>query len=683
MVGQTNALAELGRHGLTEVVRHQQSRHLVLVLVGHHTEQLRCHGGRQILRQHLLRFFHQRGELERVRSVPVRLQATRAVLDQLRQSLGSLWRLLALEQLCSQGRIARQMAPDPKGFEVFSHRRAVELNRLFDIGARQWNAARLPGHAQQHQVGEDGIAQYLGCNFCGRQGDDTALTHPATQTRQQITQRRRPVTRLDEFGGRRTVFVDDGQTLDPEARQRGAAAGHHRIGTDEQITLPRRNAGRRDIFVAGRELHIGIDGSALLRHAGHVHHARRLAFQMCGHAQQRTDGHDARATHTAHDDANRCLELLHVRRLGPALGQSFKLRRTLHILGVHRHETGAETIDTREVLVAAALVDLPFGSQRGLNRLHRQTVRLLGAVSTAFANLAVDVGPLVWVWILIALAAAAFFARTGLRIDQRRHARYLAQLALHIIELAAMTDRDAGRDSLVFAQQARLVGDDDLLTHALGRKLSRELRNTQLPIHMLSARHAHGVVIKNLVGDVDLGRDRLANRQITRVEIGPVADVGEHMLLVGEVRRTHPACALSAHLREGFRAAVHRERQKVATNTTQRPAAFGQYRRRIVRTTAAEIGLALGDVDHPARLALGVVQLVDPLLDELLQVLGQLHAQKTRRQHFCNRLRLQFIVADQRRILDRSTPLTMSIRALPDDAWARMVWQRIQLVLDL
>jgi hypothetical protein len=67
---------------------------------------------------------------------------------------------------------------------------------------------------------------------------------------------------------------------------------------------------------------------------------------------------------------------------------------------------------------------------------------------------------------------------------------------------------------------------------------------------LLAAGHRHGVVVEDLVGDVDAGGDALADRQQAAVEIGAVAQVGEHVLVGREGLLADPGHALAAHLRE-------------------------------------------------------------------------------------------------------------------------------------
>ena len=77
------------------------------------------------------------------------------------------------------------------------------------------------------------------------------------------------------------------------------------------------------------------------------------------------------------------------------------------------------------------------------------------------------------------------------------------------------------------------------------------------------------------------------------MSVGTVADVLEHVLLLGERRETDPAGALAAHLRQPAHAAVHPHRHRVAADAAAgdvRP--LGKLGRRVVGTAAAEVGRA-------------------------------------------------------------------------------------------
>ena len=73
----------------------------------------------------------------------------------------------------------------------------------------------------------------------------------------------------------------------------------------------------------------------------------------------------------------------------------------------------------------------------------------------------------------------------------------------------------------------------------------------RLALGGLAAGHRHGVVEQQLVGHAGLRRDRLADRQDAGMLVGAVADIGEHVLDVGEAGQADEGRALAAHLGEG------------------------------------------------------------------------------------------------------------------------------------
>src|SRR6185295_6068652 len=83
------------------------------------------------------------------------------------------------------------------------------------------------------------------------------------------------------------------------------------------------------------------------------------------------------------------------------------------------------------------------------------------------------------------------------------------------------------------------------------------------------------VVVQDLVGHGDFGRDRGADRKQARVVVGAVAEVGEDVILVGPGGLADPGRALREHVGEGRGAAVHPHRHEVAADARGRAATFG------------------------------------------------------------------------------------------------------------
>ena len=113
-----------------------------------------------------------------------------------------------------------------------------------------------------------------------------------------------------------------------------------------------------------------------------------------------------------------------------------------------------------------------------------------------------------------------------------------------------MVDVDA-RGEIAGGILGRLVADDDDLVHAFRRDLLRDQCRRDRAVDRLSAGHRHRIVVEDLVGDVDFGGDRGADREDPRVVIRAVAEIGEHVLGRRERRLADPRHAFAAHVGKG------------------------------------------------------------------------------------------------------------------------------------
>src|SRR5579883_3241887 len=112
---------------------------------------------------------------------------------------------------------------------------------------------------------------------------------------------------------------------------------------------------------------------------------------------------------------------------------------------MNRDQGWAETIETRIILVAARLIDHPLAAELGFERLHRDAVRFNPAIPTALADEFIDEDPLWRIRQFLLFAAAAFFCRAGLIVNQHRNAGRCRELALHMIEFMAVLDHEPFR----------------------------------------------------------------------------------------------------------------------------------------------------------------------------------------------------------------------------------------------
>src|SRR5690606_19093085 len=183
------------------------------------------------------------------------------------------------------------------------------------------------------------------------------------------------------------------------------------------------------------------------------------------------------------------------------------------LAAVHGDEAWAETLDAAEVLVAVALVDLALAAEFGVLRQHRHAEALHAAVAAAFADQRVHHNALLRIDQPAALAAAALLGGAGLVVDQDRGALHLAQHFLHGVQVAAVVEGRALGEDRRIGPLVDVVGHQRDGPHAFRAHLLRDLRNAQRAVHRLAAGHRHGVVVEDLVGDVDAGGDGLADRQ--------------------------------------------------------------------------------------------------------------------------------------------------------------------------
>ncbi len=129
--------------------------------------------------------------------------------------------------------------------------------------------------------------------------------------------------------------------------------------------------------------------------------------------------------------------------------------------------------------------------------------------------------------------------------------------------------------------------------------LASDAVNADDAVDRLAARHGDRIVEENLVGHGGLGRDRLANGQITRVVVGAVAQVLKDMRHFGKTAVRHPVDTFAAHLDQAFCVAIHPRRHEMAADAGLRLGSFWHLGRGVMRTAGTKIGQTLdcvGDV---------------------------------------------------------------------------------------
>ena len=478
---------EHGRNLRLEGAVRVQARHFVLVLVGHQLVEVACHGFRQAQVRAIQGAFggaHLADEIEvllRIRAVLVSRQQGDPFFDDVVERVDALefhhlgWRRHAHQA----GSIVGAGAAPVEGGLVERHRDVVQVDGLHDGRFAQWHLALLPSITEHEHVRGDGVAHQRRGDLARVDEVDVVAAAGLFDFHARRSAGELPVRVLHESGRRRAGRVDHGPAAAFSHARQGVAAGRDdQIATDHQVGRTRADARRVDILLAVRQAHVRHHGAALLRQAAHVEHGTALAFHVGRHGQDLADGDDARAADAGDQDAERFGRRGNAwrrqgRRGWRILVGGSRLLRLFQAAAFHRDETGAETRRAGKILVAGRLVDLALAPQFRFQRFHRQAVRLHGAVAAAFADGFVDDGALGRVRVFIAFPAAAFFRGTGLVVDHGRHARHVAQFALHVHQFGTVAHGDAFGPGVIVRVFFRLVRDDDDGADAFGGDLAR------------------------------------------------------------------------------------------------------------------------------------------------------------------------------------------------------------------
>ena len=137
------------------------------------------------------------------------------------------------------------------------------------------------------------------------------------------------------------------------------------------------------------------------------------------------------------------------------------------------------------------------------------------------------------------------------------------------------------------AELLRVVGNQGNPVNPLTLELLNHLLDAESTINGLPARHGYGIVVEDLVGNVDAGCQSLPYRQQTGMEIGTVSQVLKNMFGLGEWRLPDPGNTFTTHLGKCFRLPITslKNAHVVTTNTAHGATAFRDACRRTVRTT--------------------------------------------------------------------------------------------------
>ena len=572
---------------------HMQPRHLVLVLVGHQLEQRARHGVGQ-------RFAAERGLGAAhavdgcavacgIRVVLVGAQEVGAPCDHLVERLRCVGcRVLGLRQ---EVRIGEGEPAPGQGLLVALDRDGIELDRTGQRLQRHRHQALLPGKAEHHDVGVDAVAeQSLGQRIGVDRGEVAWADHPLDGTK---PNRRGEVgvAEADHVAGRHLGDVDRGAHTPAIGAGRLGRRTDHEVAADQGI--------RRALVDPHLVQRIGRSckpeeaqhRAEFLREAGEVEHRDAATFEMRGHRDQRADRDDAGAADPGDEEIIgrvECRELRRRQRGGArqridrarALGPSFP--------ALDGDKARAEAVEAGEILVAGRQVDLALAAERRLLGLDAEAIGFHRAIAAALADEVVDVRKPCRIDDRAALAPPPLLGGAGLLIDQHGDAGHLAQLTLHGVHVFARMDRDAS-GQIRRREMRGIIRHQRDPRHTLGAHGMRDRLHADRAVDRLTTGHGDCVVEQDLVGDVGLRRDRLADRHRAGVIIGAFAEILEHMRIAGEFRRRCPIDAFAAHLDQRRGLAVHPARHEMAADASQRRRAFGHFRRRVVRAARAEI----------------------------------------------------------------------------------------------
>ena len=254
-----------------------------------------------------------------------------------------------------------------------------------------------------------------------------------------------------------------------------------------------------------------------------------LALQMRGHAQQRADGDDAGAADAGDEDA-----------VGLVERRQRRLRQRGEVAPCSRAALRLRSLPPWTV---TKLGQKPLTQEKSLLQEDWSIARLRpNSVSTGITDRQLDCTPqspqpsqtsslmntrLGGIGHRPALAPPPLLGGAGLVVDDDGDAGDLAEVALHLVQIVAVMHRGARREAAAGRILVRLVADDGDALHALGSELVGDHRHVERPVHRLAAGHRHGVVVEDLVGDVDVGGDAGADRQQAGMVVGAVAEILE------------------------------------------------------------------------------------------------------------------------------------------------------------
>ncbi len=254
---------------------------------------------------------------------------------------------------------------------------------------------------------------------------------------------------------------------------------------------------------------------------------------MRRHAEQCTYRHNARTTDASHKDRVGCFQRGFAVWFGQIRQVNFGRFGFARCSVFDADKAWAKPILAGKIFVAGGLVNLTFTPQWRFQWLQRNTVGLHAAIAAAFADLWIDVDPLVDIRELAPLAAAAFFGGTCLHIDQRRQPLGLRQPFLHRLQIGALAHHHPFGE-LRQVQILFFVVNHFDCRHAHGLKLVCDAIGGQSALVTLPAGHGHGIVEQDFIGHRGIRGQCGTNGLHTGMVIGAIAQILEHMPAMGK-----------------------------------------------------------------------------------------------------------------------------------------------------
>ena len=335
------------------------------------------------------------------------------------------------------------------------------------------------------------------------------------------------------------------------------------------------------------EVQMAYDRSALLGQAGLVESVGAETIEQRRRGQELVDGHHPGAANADRQDRRRA-RTVRLGRLGEGEHRAAVIGQGWAIAEFDGDEGRAFTSDTGEVEIAGLLMDPGLAAERCLHRMHAHAVGDLAAVAAAVTDRLIDHNPRGRGRCGTPLPGSAQLRRAALVVDQHRRPGNVAQVALDLVETVAMHDVGAGREAGIHRVLVGLVGDDHDTSGAFGFDQPGQFGDAGVAGCVLTARHRDGAVVENFERDVGASRDRLTDRQETRMGEGAVADVLKAMFFGHERGSPSPLGPFAAHLGDASRS-ILQDRHRVAPDAATGHGPVWQLGRAVMGAARTEI----------------------------------------------------------------------------------------------